>query len=291
MTVDEPMVFAVTNCGVSNTEDPSVKSSISRTFTCNFNNQAGAVAGQMTGVVKDQPDAGAVLGQVLFGGLGNVVAAFKVPVEVAQIPVSTSKLPHSGIKANQCYAAGSNALGACSGAASTLNAQQDGHRATINAMAYSKIGFNGEALADSATSWCAVKDKVTGLVWQNHQAAPAAFTNRGDSRAGDASKYAADNATLCGSVGWRLPTVDELQSIVDYGKPDPGPTNNTAWFPNTGGTGYWSSSLYRGDFDDSGEAWFVSFSAGCVNCVSRLATSSMFGWCVPVSDWARSALD
>lgn len=182
------------------------------------------------------------------------------PITVNAGTVTTSKLPHSGITSSQCYAAGSNTLVACSGAASTLNGQQDGHRASINAMSYSKVGFNGEDLADNASSWCAVKDKVTGLMWQN-QSATGTYTNYGDNRVGDASKYAADNATLCGLSGWRLPTVDELQTIVDYSKPYPGPTINTTWFPNTPGYLYWSSSPYVGD---SNYAWGVGFHNGDV---------------------------
>ena len=151
----------------------------------------------------------------------------------------------------------------CSGVANDLNVQQDGHRANINAMSYSKVGFSGEALPDNASSWCAVKDNVTGLLWQNHQVPPATFTNWGDNRAGDASKYAADNATLCGQSGWRLPTVDELQSIVDYSKPFPGPTINTAWFPNTPSYSYyWASSPYVGATPDL--AWNVYFGRGNV---------------------------
>ena len=74
LLADTVMGFAVEKCGVSNTE-VGVPSNTLRSFTCNFNNAAGAVAGQMAGVVKDAP-----AGQVLFDG-------WKVPVEVA--PVST----------------------------------------------------------------------------------------------------------------------------------------------------------------------------------------------------------
>lgn len=172
-----------------------------------------------------------------------------------------NRLSHSGITSSQCFQAGSNVLVACStNAANNLNAQQDGHRASINPMSYSKLGFNGEVLAGSASSWCAVKDNVTGLLWQNHQGAPTTHTNFGDNRTGDASKYAADNATLCGLVGWRLPTVDELQSIVDYGEISP--RINTTWFLNTPGNWYWSSS--PSGFS-AGEAWGVDFNGGYVD--------------------------
>lgn len=171
------------------------------------------------------------------------------------------RLAHSGITSSQCFEAGTNALIACStNAANNLNAQQDGHRANINPMSYSKLGFNGEALAGSVSSWCAVKDNVTGLLWQNHQGAPTTHTNFGDNRTGDASKYAADNANLCGLAGWRLPTVDELQSIVDYGEISP--KINTTWFLNTPSNWYWSSSP---SVFSASEAWGVDFNGGHVD--------------------------
>ena len=72
------MGFAVEKCGVSNTEiEIATRSNTLRTFTCYFNNEAGAVAGQMLGVVKD-----GLNGQVLF-------TDWNVPVEV---PVATSTI-------------------------------------------------------------------------------------------------------------------------------------------------------------------------------------------------------
>lgn len=181
------------------------------------------------------------------------------------------RLPHSGINSSQCYEAGNNNLVMCSSTAATsLNAQQDGHRANINPMSYSKVGFNGESLAVGATSWCAVKDNVSGLLWQNHQSAPSTHSNFGDNRTGDASKYAADNAILCGLSGWRLPTVDELQSIVDYGVISP--RINILWFANTPGNWYWSSSTNVGS--SANNAWGVDFNSG--NLDLSLSRSSTF---------------
>jgi Lectin C-type domain len=71
LLADELMGFAVEKCGVSNTE-VGPGTAAARVFRCLFNNEAGAVAGQMAGVVKDKRDG---TGQVLFDG-------WKVPVEV-----------------------------------------------------------------------------------------------------------------------------------------------------------------------------------------------------------------
>jgi alpha-tubulin suppressor-like RCC1 family protein len=71
LLADPVMGFAVERCGVSNTE-VGTPSATSRSFTCWFNNEAGALAGPMTGVVKDSPS-----GQSLYD--------FSVPL--ASVPI------------------------------------------------------------------------------------------------------------------------------------------------------------------------------------------------------------
>ncbi len=89
LTADPLMGFAVEKCGVSNTELGAPTETLRR-FTCTFNNEAGAVAGVMPGVVKDSyPD-----GQVLLEGWGVPV---EVPAGVRRnlflgAPVATSTL-------------------------------------------------------------------------------------------------------------------------------------------------------------------------------------------------------
>jgi len=80
---DATMGFAVEKCGVSNTEIGN-PTNTQRTFQCFFNNEAGAVAGQMAGVVKDAPN-----GQVLFDG-------WNVAVEVPVIQVTPEFVPIPG---------------------------------------------------------------------------------------------------------------------------------------------------------------------------------------------------
>jgi hypothetical protein len=181
------------------------------------------------------------------------------------------QLSHSGMTSDQCYSAGSNFLMACRGVTNDLNAQQDGHRNSINPLSFSKLGFGGETLPDNAITWCAVKDNVTGLIWQNHLNKPDTYTNWGDKRPGDASQFAADNAALCDLRNWRLPNVDELQSIVDYSKAYPGPTVSLRWFPNTPGDNlYWTSSNVT---DSPSAAWIVDFRSGIVSANNRDGSS------------------
>jgi alpha-tubulin suppressor-like RCC1 family protein len=116
---------------------------------------------------------------------------------------------------------------------------------TINSPSYTKLDAQGNALADSATSWSMVKDNVTGLIWEN--------------KTDDGSIYDKDNtytwddvqnvfiATLNaenfgGFSDWRLPTIKELSFIVGSGTYNP--AINTAYFPNTVSSAYWSSTTH-----------------------------------------------
>ena len=64
---------------------------------------------------------------------------------------------------------------------------------------------------------------------------------------------------VCGHRDWRMPTVKELQSFVDYGIAYPGPTLDTAWFPNTLASSFWSASAGA---RNSNDAWYVLFTFG-----------------------------
>lgn len=183
--------------------------------------------------------------------------------------LAASTLPHSGITTSQCYTVmGDSALGACSSATQSLFGVQDGDRASVNPMSYGNVGNY------PATS--CVKDNVTGLIWEGKDATgPRAGTNNysnyhssfGSTQAQmDAATnsygYVAyvNSTALCGYTDWRLPTADELESIVDYSKSYPGPTINITWFPNSADTGYWTSSPQAGR---TAGAWLVYFgSAG-----------------------------
>ena len=77
-----------------------------------------------------------------------------------------------------------------------------------------------------------VTDKSTGLMWQQ-ATAPGEYTWR------EALSYC-ENLTLAGYTDWRLPSVKELRSIVDYSVYNP--AINTRYFPDTLHFYYWSST-------------------------------------------------
>lgn len=173
------------------------------------------------------------------------------------------KLPHTGITELQCYRAGSDTLANCASAeaiALSGDDKQDGMYTELNPMSYSRVGAYG-------LDEC-VKDNVTGLIWEGKtasgmRAGSNGYTNWGDGRSGDASEYvAAVNGTaLCGHTDWRLPTLGELETLVDLGEHAPGPTIRQDWFVNMMINYYWSSSPFVGSGD---LAWYVDFNTGYV---------------------------
>jgi hypothetical protein len=81
-----------------------------------------------------------------------------------------------------------------------------------------------------------VTDNVTGLMWQ--QAVPATTHD-----SADAVAYC-QTLTLAGHGDWRLPSMIELVSIVDYGHG--GPSIDPTYFPSTPASSFWSSSPLAG---------------------------------------------
>jgi len=74
--------------------------------------------------------------------------------------------------------------------------------------------------------------------------------------------------------GWRLPTVEELASLVDTSNNSPAlPTDHP--FTNVMSYNYWSSTTLA---DSTGYAWLVSFFDGAV--FSDDKNNDYYVWCV-----------
>jgi len=90
-----------------------------------------------------------------------------------------------------------------------------------------------------------------GLMWQQ-DTVPSTYNWQG-------ALYYCETLTLASHNDWRLPKVNELQSLVDYTRYNP--SINTTFFPNTVSSGYWSSTTSA--YGPSG-AWGVRIGNGGV---------------------------
>jgi hypothetical protein len=108
---------------------------------------------------------------------------------------------------------------------------------------------------DAGTGNGTVSDTKTKLTWQ--QTVPSTKYTWAN-----AKTYCAGVGASLGGTGWRLPTLKELQTIVDYSQSNPS-TDSTA-FPSTPAGLFWSSSPLVGS---SSSAWGVAFIPGYTNTI------------------------
>ncbi len=162
----------------------------------------------------------------------------------------------------------------------------DGHAG----FSFTQLSSTGIPLPETSNNyleepWFCVRDHVTGLVWevktidgiQNHNADYSWFNSTGINDGGaagsgasgscvdtgcDTEKYvAAVNAMkFCGAEDWRLPTKEELLSLVNYQAQSPAVDVN--YFPNTHSSYYWTATPVLGD---ANAAYFIHFRYGNVN--------------------------
>ncbi len=193
-----------------------------------------------------------------------------------------------------------------------LGRDRDGHDADGRAgFRFTRLDADGRPLGIDApdhrtTPWDCVRDEVTGLVWEvkvddpgspRHYLHTFSWYDPDPERNGgfpgardqgscnkaisglshcDTAAYIAhlNDIALCGFDDWRLPTVPELLSIVDYGATRE-PLIDPAFFPHTAPSDHWSSQtqvgatcpVYDADYRvveriEGGNAWEVHFDKG-----------------------------
>ncbi len=131
-----------------------------------------------------------------------------------------------------------------------------------------------------------VTDRTTGLIWLQDAdcVSQRAWADVDTSAEVVALINAAscDNYTASTFNDWRLPTVQELQSVLDYGYFSPAISNatgNAKWtadryaFSGVQSNNYWSSSIFVSSTTD---AWFVYLGNGRVSSDSK--TNTYYVW-------------
>lgn len=118
--------------------------------------------------------------------------------------------------------------------------------------------FVAGTLASSGACYDAYKDTLTGLEWK------AELTNTTYNWV-DAQNYASTLST-CGQSDWRIPTINELRSLVNYGAQPPDYTSPANWLAaqNFVGvrtdTNYWSATPFS--MSGNPQAFTINFNEG-----------------------------
>ncbi len=156
---------------------------------------------------------------------------------------------------------------------------------------YTKLNGSGNPLPEDAANWVMVRDNVTGLIWEvkenmddaedynNPHDADNRYTwcdinpdsnggNQGACGAHDTKDFIDDlnNANFGGHHDWRLPTLKELQTLIDYTKYNP--AIDTTFFPGTAlvSANTWSATTHK---DDASLALRVNFNFGYDSIYSK----------------------
>ncbi|MBX9598297.1 MAG: DUF1566 domain-containing protein [Burkholderiales bacterium] len=132
-----------------------------------------------------------------------------------------------------------------------------------------------ERFVGSGASNDCVSDKLTGLMWvKNLNTVIIIGSTNGSStkwqNALDSVKKANADRGYCGYTDWRLPNINELKSLVNYGDYalPYGWLNTGGGFVNVQASKYWSSTIYAPNTND---AWLVHFDGGHVNAHAKYA--------------------
>lgn len=148
---------------------------------------------------------------------------------------------------------------------------------------YIKHDMKGSALDDHKEQWACVQDAATGLMWEVKSEddamrnpdnlyswfEPETTAIKGKPDGGrckggadcDTHAYieAMNKQNFCGHNDWRLPTREQMQTLVDFEGGDVNTKIDNQYFPRTKPSWYWTSSEHdkKNDY-----AWYVLFRNG-----------------------------
>ncbi len=124
---------------------------------------------------------------------------------------------------------------------------------SVNTPSYTKLDPQGNELPDSDSEWAMVKDDVTGLIWEVKEAGGTDLSkphrtsnmyvwdddeNVNNTTASFIKRL--DDVKFGGYNGWRLPTPQEMSSILNYAETSP--SINSTYFPDMQSAHYWTNA-------------------------------------------------
>ncbi|OFC69065.1 DUF1566 domain-containing protein [Alteromonas confluentis] len=173
---------------------------------------------------------------------------------------------------------------------------------------FTKLNANGDEEDDTAQAWDCVRDNVTGLVWEkkttdggvrdaNHTYTWFFFDENGGYQGVQSGTDASCTLTscnttayvsavnavgLCGFYDWRMPTYEEMMSLIHFGLAS-GVRVDDDYFPNSGtvdGDGrlwYWTRiPSADGVAEDAAQnAWALDFASGLDNFLNKATPGSV----------------
>lgn len=128
---------------------------------------------------------------------------------------------------------------------------------------WEKLSSSGEPINIKEGPWLCARDPANGLVWENKSAFEGlhhanwtyTWTIKNSRQEGSCNSLTpchvdemvriANQQKWCGKNNWRVPSIDELQTLVDLSYPQPGPLICPCLFPNTKKSSYWALSADR----------------------------------------------
>jgi hypothetical protein len=135
----------------------------------------------------------------------------------------------------------------------------------INPPSYTKLDGSGEPLDVGAIHWSMVKDNVTGLIWEV-KTDDDAYGDKDQTFTWEGTRDLIDQLNrdkFGGRDDWRLPTIKELATLVNYSSQNP--AINTTYFTNTPtspASYFWASHEFVAPSTNAIYAWGLSCNSG-----------------------------
>jgi len=130
----------------------------------------------------------------------------------------------------------------------------------INSSTFIKMDSSGNYLSDNETEWSMVLDIITGYIWEV-KTDDASIHDKDNSYVYQGAKdefiLSLNISQFGGFNDWRLPSINELYSIVS--SKNNNPTINQNYFPSIKSSSYWSSDK---KVNNETYAWGVKFNTG-----------------------------